>query len=282
MSVRSIEPTAAGTVEPPGDTTSPRALFHEPWWLDAVAPGRWEEVVVTQGDRTTGRLPFVPSRRLGVRMLLAPPLCPRLGPLVDPGEGKYMTRLGREGEIVGRLIEQLPPHSVFRQNLRHDMLSWYPLHREGATVQPRLSYVVDGLGELDRVWSAISDKTRNTIRKAERVVTVVRDDDGDRLAAMASATFARQGLELPYGADLLQRVARVLRWTEARRSCCRPSETMDEPMPRSWWSGRPVAPTTSSGEPNPPSGRAGRAASCCGERCSRCQSSSTSSTSRDR
>ncbi len=189
---------------PPG-----RSLFHEPWWLDAVAPGAWEEVTVERDGETIARLPYLPVRRFGLRTLVAPPLCNRLGPLVDAGEGKYVRRLSREGEAVGELLELLPRHDVFRQSLRPELLSWYPLHRAGARVEPRISYVLDDLSDLDAVWADVRSEARRTIRKAEAALTVTEDDDGADLAVMAAATFARQRRDLPFGADLLHRVVRA-------------------------------------------------------------------------
>jgi hypothetical protein len=30
---------------------SEEPIFHQPWWLDAVVPGRWEAVTVERGGR---------------------------------------------------------------------------------------------------------------------------------------------------------------------------------------------------------------------------------------
>ena len=35
-----------------------KSLFHEKWWLDAIAPGCWRQVECVQGGRTIGSLPF--------------------------------------------------------------------------------------------------------------------------------------------------------------------------------------------------------------------------------
>lgn len=35
------------------------SIFEQPWWLDIVAPGNWDEVVVKQNEEIIARLPFV-------------------------------------------------------------------------------------------------------------------------------------------------------------------------------------------------------------------------------
>jgi hypothetical protein len=39
-------------------------IFHEPWWLEAASGGQYEEVTVSSGGRTVGRLPFVRRKSL--------------------------------------------------------------------------------------------------------------------------------------------------------------------------------------------------------------------------
>ena len=41
-------------------------LFAEPWWLDAVAPGDWGDILLHEGGDLRARLPFTLKRRLGV------------------------------------------------------------------------------------------------------------------------------------------------------------------------------------------------------------------------
>ena len=35
------------------------SVFEQPWWLDLVAPGKWDEVTVKDGERVIARLPYV-------------------------------------------------------------------------------------------------------------------------------------------------------------------------------------------------------------------------------
>jgi len=56
----------------PCQNISKASIFHEYWWLEAVTAGRFCEVEVRQGDYPTGRLPFVLTRRSGLRFLGMP------------------------------------------------------------------------------------------------------------------------------------------------------------------------------------------------------------------
>jgi hypothetical protein len=180
------------------------SVFHEPWWLDAAAPAGWQEVRAEENDRTVARMPYVEQRRFGMHLLLAPPLASRLGPMVEPGDGRYETRLRRFDSVVGDLIDRLPVADLFRQAAHPDMLSWLPFHRRGFRVEPQLSYVIDALGDIDEVWRGISGRTRRVIRAAGQQVEVERDHSTARLQGMVADTYRRQ--RIPFDPALLDRI----------------------------------------------------------------------------
>ncbi len=184
-------------------------LFHQRWWLDAVAPGTWQEARVEENGTAVARLPYVSRRMWGLRLLLAPPLSTRLGPLVDPGGGRYAARLRRFDHLVDQLVDRLPPADLVRQTCHPQLLSWLPLHRRGFRVEPQVSYVLDDLSDLDRVWAGVSGQTRRVIRSAERVLEVRRDDGSGQLERMVRATFRRQRLEVPYDVSVVGRIVRA-------------------------------------------------------------------------
>ncbi|MFC5141940.1 GNAT family N-acetyltransferase [Actinomycetospora rhizophila] len=184
-------------------------IFHEAWWLDAVAPGRWREVRVEENNRVIARLPFVERRFLNVTMVLAPPLANRLGPITDLEVGRTETRLKRFDHIVDELLAQLPPADLIRQVLHPDVVSWLPFHRHGFRIDPQVSYVIDDLSDLDRVWSEVSGHTRRVIKKAGRELTVARDEDASRLMPMIRATAERRDITVPIAPDAVDRAVRA-------------------------------------------------------------------------
>ncbi|WP_226379047.1 GNAT family N-acetyltransferase [Pseudonocardia sp. KRD291] len=182
------------------------SLFHEPWWLDAVAPSGWSEARIEENGHAVARLPYVDRRRYGLRLLLPPPLSTRLGPLVEIADGRTETRLRRFDHLVDGLLDQLPPADLVRQSLHPDLQSWLPFHRRGFEVEPQVSYVIDGLADLDDVWRGFSGRTRRVIKSAGQQLTIERDESAERLRPMVGATFRRQRLDVPYDPAALDRV----------------------------------------------------------------------------
>ncbi|MEZ5244096.1 MAG: GNAT family N-acetyltransferase [Acidimicrobiales bacterium] len=185
-----------------------RPIFHEPWWLDAVAPRSWAEVTVEVDGQARAVLPYS-TRRIGpgIVVLGAPPLTPYLGPLTDPGDGKPATRLKRDRELQAALVEQLPRHDVYKTTLPLDHRNWPVLAEHGFVGTPRVTYVLDALDDVEQVWNGFGDSTRRAVRKAEKRLAVRTDPGVASLLPMAAATFERQALGLPYSPDVLERAA---------------------------------------------------------------------------
>src|SRR5262249_8948402 len=80
-------------------TSDARAIFAEPWWLEAVAPGAWGEAVVEKGGRVAARMPWVRARRRGATLLVTPPLTKTLGPWIRAESGRTTSRLEREKDL---------------------------------------------------------------------------------------------------------------------------------------------------------------------------------------
>jgi hypothetical protein len=159
------------------------SLFHEPWWLDAVAGDDIAEVVVRQDREIVGRLPYVLVRRGPFQAVRMPPFTHMLGPVIEAGSGKPQTRLIQRMSLARSLIAQLPPHSFFHQHLDPSLDDGLALADGLAFQESRFSvahqytFDVDCRRSLDDLWAAMYQKTRNYTRRAEKEYSVRTVDD---------------------------------------------------------------------------------------------------------
>lgn len=193
------------------------SVFERPWWLDAVAPGSWGEVLVRREGEVAARLPYVLGTRLGRPVIVQPPLTQRLGPWLRPTEGKAATRMSAEVELLEELIAGLPPVEHVYQQLSPTLTNWLPFHWRGFTAAPFTTYLLDDLSDLDAVWAGLKSEVRGEVRRAGRRFTVSTDHDVEILLDLNRATFRRQGLEPPYDDDLVRRLDAALAARDARR-----------------------------------------------------------------
>jgi Acetyltransferase (GNAT) domain len=177
-----------------GETRCANAIFQQPWWLDALAPGRWDEAVIERDGRTVARLPYVARGRGRFRMLGVPPLTQTLGPWVEPSRAKPAKALSHEMELLGALERRLPAAEGFGQAFSPTMSNALPFFWAGYRMEVLYTYRLEGLRSEEALWDALRENIRREIRKARGRVEI-RDDLGlDRFYAVWAATFARQGL----------------------------------------------------------------------------------------
>jgi hypothetical protein len=182
------------------------SLFEQPWWLDALVPGAWDAAVVVKNGEVVGRLPFARMRRVGLTILCQPLLTPFLGPWIKPGTGKTHTRLEHEYEILRGLIAALPKHDVFIQDFHHSVTSCLPFYWKGFSQAVRYTYIIDELDDHDKIWAGFSKTARTHIRRAEQQVTVHAIDDIETFLALNEMTYQRQGIRMPYSANMVRRL----------------------------------------------------------------------------
>jgi hypothetical protein len=179
-------------------TRSGEPIFHQPWWLDAVAPGRWDAATVERGGRTVASLPFVVRGPRRLRVLSQPPLTPFLGPWVAQEDGaKYDTALGGQMELQALLERKLPPAVAFRQNFSASSMNCLPFIWAGYRAEIRYTYQLRDLSSEEALWSGLAGNIRREIRKATRQLEVREVTDVDRFYQVWAKTFERQGAAAP-------------------------------------------------------------------------------------
>jgi hypothetical protein len=182
------------------------AIFQQPWWLDAVAPGRWGEATVERDGRVIARLPYVVRGRRRLRMLTMPPLTQTLGPWVEPSGASAPRALGEEIELLAALEAALPPADAFVQQFAPTMLNALPFHWAGYRLELQYTYRLHGIGSEDAVWDGLRGSIRREIRKARKRVEVRDDLPLDRFHGVWSKTFERQRLPVPTSLSQLERL----------------------------------------------------------------------------
>jgi len=208
----------------PGETECAHAIFQQPWWLDAVAPGQWGEVTCEHEGRVVGRLPYVVRGRPRVRMLTQSSLTQTLGPWVEPSSAKPARALSREHELLADLEAQLPPACAFSQQFSPAMLNALPFYWAGYQIEVRYTYRLDGLSSTDGLWAGLRDNVRREIRKARRRVEVVDDLGVDRFYDVLSRTYARQRIPTPHSLAELERLEAACAARGAGAMLCAPDD----------------------------------------------------------
>jgi len=184
------------------------SVYCEPWWLDAVAPGRWDVLTVEKKGKLQACWPLVFDRLERPRQVTMPPLTQKLGILLpDMSEKKYAEALSEHHRLTEALIEQLPAVRRFSQRFHEHFTNWLPFYWRGFGQMSRYTYLIEPLGDADGRWAAMRTLARQNIRKAEKAgLTVSRDLPPEDFWPLNEQTFTRQGRASPFSRELLRRV----------------------------------------------------------------------------
>jgi hypothetical protein len=189
-----------------GETSCANAVFQQPWWLDAVAPGHWGETTVERDGRVVARLPYVVRGRRRLRVLTMPPLTQTLGPWLERSPAKPAHALSDEHERLAALEAALPAAASFVQHFSPTVLNALPFHWAGYRLELQYTYRLEGLRSEEALWDGLRPNVRREIRKARKHVEVREDLALDRFHATWAKTFARQGLRAPVSLAELERL----------------------------------------------------------------------------
>lgn len=214
--MRGVDPVADA---PTGadDPLCTHTPFEQRWWLDAVAPGEWGEVVVERKGQLVARLPYLRKRKLGLTVLTQPPLTRFVGPWLRPSTGKYATRLGVEYELMSELIDNLPPHDVYRGNFAPAVTNWLPFYWTGFESTVRYTYRLCDLSDPDKLWAEVGGNVRGRVRRARDTVEIRTDVGLDDVLRINRTLFERQGLAPPFDDAMAHRLDEACRERDARQ-----------------------------------------------------------------
>jgi hypothetical protein len=200
----------------PAPSSGSNSIFHERWWLDAVAPSSWSEVTVEEGGKTIGRFPYFETRPLGFHVLGMPPLTRTLGPWIADGAGKPLSRRERSRRLTAELIEKLPSHVFFRQLLPPAFDNLLSFQSAGFCVGVEHVVEIEGNLGTEQLWSGMHHKMRSLIRRADQHQAFEILDDPEEFCRFYGRNIALSGRTLDFEGD---NFASLYRACQAREAC---------------------------------------------------------------
>ncbi len=181
-------------------------IFQQPWWLEAVAPGEWDEVILKKGGQIEARLPYIKKKKWGLTFSFMPPFTQVLGPWIQPLEGKYASRLSRERKILKKLAERLPSFDYFDQGFHYNITNWLPLYWQGYEQTTRYTYVLNQIDDFEYIWGELKGNIRREIKKARDNLAITTDLGIHELWRLHQLTFERQNTRPTHSFETFKRL----------------------------------------------------------------------------
>ncbi len=202
------------------DDASPQGImFCHTWWLDAVAPGRYQIITVVKGDTLKAAWPIVFREGTTTFEICMPDLTQKLGILFAPMDAKYAERLSDEHQLIDQLLAQLPAGCGFDQRFHEHFTNWLPLNWAGCSQTTRYTYVLEDLRNVPALWEGLRTNARRLTRKARAENIRIREtDDLEYIYRLNIKTFDRQGMKIPFSLELVERIDAAVAGHAARKA----------------------------------------------------------------
>ena len=149
-----------------------KSIFHQDWWLDAVAPSEWQEVTATRGDTIVGYLRYVERTRYGLSVCEMPKICRFLGPVVSVEAQKSEARSRAMHAIIKELLAPLAKHDHVKMVLDTGFTELSAFLASGYDVRVQPTLLLNCRQPLNVLWAGLRDKTRNLVRRAREDLCV--------------------------------------------------------------------------------------------------------------
>lgn len=188
------------------------SVFEQPWWLDIVAPGEWQEIIVKKDGEVVGRLPFIYKKG----NICMPPLTQTCGVWIkefpqEKGNGD----LASIKEIIYQLLEELPSFRNMKLALDSSNTYFLPYYWKGYTIVPHISYRIQNLSDIGHIYQNFGKTVVKNIKSANKKVSISREPRAEWLLEMLEMTFANQNRKSPINKDL---VIKIIQETQKRKS----------------------------------------------------------------
>jgi hypothetical protein len=185
--------------------TSPQGIMYcKAWWLEAVAPGRWEVLVLRNDQSIHAAWPLVYGDNK--RTIEMPMLTQKLGVLFAPSTAKYANRLGDEVAACDQLLDAIPDEMAVNQRFHEEFTNWLPFMWRRYRQTTRYTYVFDDLENVSDYMSRMTNDCRQRIRGAVKTLHVRETDDLQLMYELNERTFKRQGMKCPFSLALVERI----------------------------------------------------------------------------
>jgi hypothetical protein len=181
-------------------------LFHRPFWLDAVAPGDWDAVVIEDEGRMKAYYLYAMRKNTISSRIYMPGLTQFLGPAYRVTAKNERDRLQQETEILEELCNRLPLAGEFTSRWQTGYFNWLPFHWKNYQQRVRYTYQLTDLANPDQLLSLFSDKIRREIKKGGNSFTISEVSDVTRFHELIEKNLTSKNVKAAVDPLLLQRV----------------------------------------------------------------------------
>lgn len=185
-------------------------IFSRDWWMDAVCgEENWDVIIIEKGGQVIASLPYCFIQKSNGIVINQPTLTQKNGLwLKYPKDQKLTSKYAFERKIIKEVIKQLESLNLisYNQSFDYSFQNWLPFYWSGFKQYSRYTYVIEDLKNIDKLFMNIDSKTKNQIRKAEKILKVKDNLNIEEFYKLNEMTFKRQNMDVPYSLEFLKKL----------------------------------------------------------------------------
>lgn len=177
-------------------------IFSKPWWMDAVSVGsNWDVYMVQQGDSLVAAMPYYFEKRMHGTCITKAKNTQNNGIIFSyPAGISYPAKLSFEEKIINQVCDYIESLdlTLYEQQFHYTFTNWLPFFWRGYHEMTRYTYIIENTENYDSVYSQYTSRARNSIRKAEKLLTIDETIPSELFFRVNQLSFLRQGLQTEY------------------------------------------------------------------------------------
>lgn len=198
-------------------------VFSAPWWLDAVAPDRWDAILIKENNEIVASFVYtIRTGRSGMKYICMPPLTQKLGPYIVFGNKTNQNKkINFENHMFDQIIHELPQFDSFNLSFDQIYQNWLPFYWNGFSQTTRYSYRIRNISDMDEVKANFSRLKKRMLTRALDL-KVLQDMPVDSFYSFFKDVVAERGEEVEYDYDLFKRLYNAVYLNNQGKSfyCC--------------------------------------------------------------
>lgn len=181
-------------------------IFHQPFWLDAVADKDWDVVLSHDNDTIKAYFLYACKKDVTGFQIVMPKLTQFLGPNYKLSGISNRERNHEEEQLLEQLLKGLPAFSYFESRWHYAFQNWLPFYWKGFQQTTRYTYVLEDISNPEKLRSQFSDKVNREINKAEKNFMVVSSTEVTAFYQLLKKNFEGKRKVLPFTESLLLKI----------------------------------------------------------------------------
>ena len=175
-------------------------LFYSTKWLDTVCENQWDALLYKRGEEIIAALPYHRRKKYGLSAII--------GPVLTPYCGEWYIDSVIESEkanIQHELIKALPKVFYYNLGLHHTNKELTAYTSNNFKVKTRYTHIIKNK-TFQQAYDAFESTTKAHIRKAEKSLQIVKNNDTDALWVNLNQTYQRSKIKVAFNKSMIEKI----------------------------------------------------------------------------